>query len=99
MGNSFGTRAAFNDQWNEKPLGTLYSTCSKVEAGPDQLLCSSVVKYSPDNLVTLSVVVPADEAAAKEFIGTVTGGTGVYQGVTGAAVFELKDGNYQVTFP
>lgn len=99
LGNSFGTRAAFNDQYNENALGTVYSTCSKVEAGPDQLFCTSLLKFGPQNQVTLSVVVPLGEGAAKEFDGTITGGNYAFEGASGTAHFTLKDGNYEVIFP
>ncbi|MGY0459605.1 hypothetical protein ACW14Y_05030 [Kitasatospora sp. cg17-2] len=99
LGNSFGTRTTLLDQYGENTIGTIYSTCSKVEAGPDQLYCTSLLKFGPEKQVTLSVVVPLGDGAAKEFDGTITGGNYAYEGVTGVAHFTLKNGNYEVTFP
>ncbi|CAN3984738.1 hypothetical protein KPATCC21470_7469 [Kitasatospora purpeofusca] len=99
LGNSFGTRTKLLDQYGENTIGAIYSTCTKVEAGPDQLYCTSLLKFGPEKQVTLSVVVPLGDGAAKEFDGTITGGNYAYEGVTGVAHFTLKNGNYEVTFP
>ncbi|WP_030394064.1 MULTISPECIES: hypothetical protein [Kitasatospora] len=99
LGNSFGTRTTLLDQYGENTIGTIYSTCSKVEAGPDQLYCTSLLKYGPEKQVTLSVVVPLGDGAAKEFDGTITGGNYAFEGASGVAHFTLKNGNYEVTFP
>ncbi|MFB8236691.1 hypothetical protein ACFC58_09075 [Kitasatospora purpeofusca] len=99
LGNSFGTRTKLLDQYGENTIGAIYSTCTKVEAGPDQLYCTSLLKFGPEKQVTLSVVVPLGDGAAKEFDGTITGGNYAYEGVTGVAHFTFKNGNYEVTFP
>ncbi|MGW6914663.1 hypothetical protein ACWGB8_12725 [Kitasatospora sp. NPDC054939] len=97
VGNVFATRAGLTDD-EGAAAGTAYSTCTKVETGPDRVLCHTLLKLGPENQVSLSVLVPTGDGAPKEFDGSVTGGAYAYSGASGTAHFRLEShGSYDLS--
>ncbi|MGV9263840.1 hypothetical protein ACWDRR_04140 [Kitasatospora sp. NPDC003701] len=103
LGNAFGGRADIKASSDESVIGTAYSICAKDEVGAeqDQVLCTTVLKFTNENLITLSAVVPVahEGVKAKTFDGVATGGGFAYEGVSGVVHFVPRsDGAYDVSF-
>ncbi|MFD7904067.1 hypothetical protein ACFV4G_17680 [Kitasatospora sp. NPDC059747] len=102
LGNAFGGRATMKDV-DGKNLGTAYANCNKDATGTsaDQVLCTSILKFSDGAQIALDAVIPVPKPGAdlKDFDAIVTGGTLRYEGLTGTARFTPTSvGVYEVSF-
>ncbi|MFF3114645.1 hypothetical protein ACFVSN_36350 [Kitasatospora sp. NPDC057904] len=102
VGNAFGGRAAMKDV-DGKNIGTAYANCDKDATGTsaDQVLCTSVLKFSDGAQIAAEAVIPVPKAGVdpQPFDAIVTGGTLKYEGITGSARFTPTSvGVYEVSF-
>ncbi|QKW22463.1 hypothetical protein HUT16_28325 [Kitasatospora sp. NA04385] len=102
VGAGFGGTATAKDA-SGATVATVYDQCTKdvVTADSVTAFCTADLVFTDGDQVTFTAVVPIDNPLTakypKKFDGVITGGTGAYQGLTGAvhitntaaAVYEL----------
>ncbi|WP_405020823.1 hypothetical protein OHV05_32060 [Kitasatospora sp. NBC_00070] len=104
LGNAFGSQVTIKAAKDESVIGTAYSACVTEEIGTeqDQVFCTIVLKFKDENQIALSAVVPVphEGVKAQTFDAVVTGGSFVYEGISGSAHFEVRKegGGYDLTF-
>jgi hypothetical protein len=92
VGAGFGGSATVTDA-SGAPAGTAYDMCDKDAISLKQVtaFCHADVVFNDGSQIALSVVFPIQDPLTatypKSFDGVITGGTGAYQGLTGAAHF------------
>ena len=92
VGAGFGGRATDKDA-NGAVVGEAYDMCDKDAINADSLtaFCTADVVFKDGSQITLSVVFPIENPLTatypNTFDGVVTGGTGAYKGISGAAHF------------
>ncbi|WP_335974430.1 MULTISPECIES: hypothetical protein [Streptomycetaceae] len=92
LGAGFGGSATVTDSAG-KAVGTAYDMCDKdgISAKQVTAFCHADVVFDNGDQVALSVVFPIQDPVTatypQSFDGVVTGGTGAYKGLTGAAHF------------
>ncbi|WP_033219507.1 hypothetical protein [Kitasatospora phosalacinea] len=102
IGAGFGGTATAKDATGAT-IATVYDQCTKDVISVDSVtaFCTADLVFTSGDQVTFTAVVPIDNPLTakypKKFDGVITGGTGAYQGLTGAvhitntaaAVYEL----------
>ncbi|BAJ31756.1 MULTISPECIES: hypothetical protein [Kitasatospora] len=89
VGAGFGGTAAAKDASGAQ-VATVYDQCTKDAVAVDSVtaFCAADLVFTGGDQVTFTAVVPIDNPLTakypKQFDGVITGGTGAYQGLTGA---------------
>ena len=92
VGAGFGGSATVTDA-SGASVGKAYDMCDKDEISLKQLtaFCHADIVFNDGSQVALSVVFPIQDPLTatypQSFDGVITGGTGAYKGITGAAHF------------
>ncbi|MEU9079570.1 hypothetical protein ACFYUY_21140 [Kitasatospora sp. NPDC004745] len=102
IGVPYGNRAKVNDL-DGNQIGTAFGNCVKDQIGStqDQVLCSTVLKFTGDAQIAITSVRPIAHPGAElqSFDAIVTGGTLKYEGLTGSARFTPRGASvYDVSF-